>query len=68
MCNLLEKQSVAWKTAANRLIYIMIKMDTIWWNLHGSVLCMGKKKQLRGLQAQSVHTIERLEEQIQDDI
>ena len=32
------------KTTAKRLISMMIKMDTIWWNLHASVLCLGKKK------------------------
>ena len=30
------------KTTAKRLISIMIKMDTIWWNLHARLLCLGK--------------------------
>ena len=43
MCNLLEKPLVVLETTtANRLISVMIKMETIWWNLPGSVLCLGK--------------------------
>ena len=39
---LVRKKWVASETTtANRLISIMIKMDTIWGNLHGSVLCWG---------------------------
>ena len=30
------------KTTAKQLISIMIKIDTIWWNLHASLLCLGK--------------------------
>ena len=72
MWNLLVKNSVTWETTtAYRLISTMIKMDTIWWNLNGSVLFMGKTT-TRYLECkhshQSVHIIERWEEQIQDDV
>ena len=71
MCKLLEKQSMTCETTtAKRLMSIMIKVYAIWWNLHGSVLCVGQNNnKLRGLQAQSiVYTTERMEEQIQDDV
>ena len=68
---IVSKQSVTCETTtAKRLISIMIKVYAIWWNLHGSVLCVGQNNnKLCGLRAQSiVHTIQRLQEQIQDDL
>ena len=68
---IVRKQSVTSETTtAKRLISIMIKVYAIWWNLHGSVLCVWQNNnKLCGLQAQSiVYTTERLEEEIQDDV
>ena len=40
---LVRKTVGGFKTrTANRLISIMIKMEPVWWNRHGSVPCMGK--------------------------